>query len=221
MEMQRIAIHACEIAVRCLEGLRQDAFLITYKGIRNHRKLTLLLSFRGVFAQRQREPLGLFRPCRTLRNAEQARPRHQPCDAVQAGRLALVAPFFVHARCAHHAIARGLLLMVLLQQTCVVLRPGPGHARAPGMTAAGRHLQASAHQANRVLAAATLDRLVLQDHFLVKDAAASLEKSRSFFKRLSASTSWSRDTPAPGKGFLARDFNSRRHRQRRFEAHRF
>src|SRR5690606_3233537 len=92
---------------------------------------------------------------------------------------------------------------------------------APGMEAAGRHLQAAAHQSNRVLIAVTSDRLVPQDDSLAKNAAASRKKSRSFFtranSRLSASNSWSRDTPAPGKGFLVPDANSRRHRQSRFE----
>jgi hypothetical protein len=65
MEMQRIAIHACEIAVRCLEGLRQDASLISYKDIRKSPKIDVAIEFlRGGFAQRPRETLGLFRQCR-------------------------------------------------------------------------------------------------------------------------------------------------------------
>lgn len=53
MEMQRIAIHACEIAVRCLEGLREDAFLVTHKDIRASLKIDVAIEFlRGVFAQR-------------------------------------------------------------------------------------------------------------------------------------------------------------------------
>ena len=79
----------------------------------------------------------LVPPAPLLWHAEQSGSGHEPGDTVQAGRLALVAQFLVHAWCAHHAIAVGMLLMDLLQQACVVLRPGTGCARAPGMEATG------------------------------------------------------------------------------------
>lgn len=40
-----------------------------------------------------------------------------------------------------------------------------------------------AHQADRILIAATLDRLISQDDPLAKNVAASRKKSRSFFTR--------------------------------------
>lgn len=156
----------------------------------------------------------LASPATSLRQARQTIGRHQSCDAVEAGRFALVAQRFVHARCAHHAITGGVVHADLRQQSRVVLRPRAGIADTPVVEAARRHFQAPAHQPDRVLVAVASDRLLPQDDSLAKNAAASRKKSRSLVTfascRLSARSSWSRATPAPTNDFLPWTSNFRR-----------
>src|SRR5690606_700006 len=113
----------------------------------------------------------------------------------------VIAQFFVHPRHAHHAVAGLVIFANPHQQALVVGLAGAHRPLAPGMEPAGRHLQASTHQLNRIETATAPDRLILQLDSLAKNAAASRKKSLSFFtrasSRLSVAISWSRGTPEP------------------------
>jgi hypothetical protein len=100
-------------------------------------------------------------------------PGHQSRHPVAAGRLTGIAQFLVHPRHAHHAIAGLVAPANPHQQALVVGLAGTRRPLAPGMEAAGRHLQTSTHQ----LIATVLDRLIFQLDSLVKNAAASRKKS--------------------------------------------
>lgn len=65
-------------------------------------------------------------PAPLLRHALQVGTGHQPGGPVEAGRLALVAQHFVHARCAHYAVAGHMVLADLHKQPGVVLIAGTG-----------------------------------------------------------------------------------------------
>ena len=94
----------------------------------------------------------------------------------------------MHARCAHHAAAIGVMLVDPLQQACIVPRTLAWGPRDPVVEATGRDLQTTAHEPDRVLAAVTSDRLVPQDDALAKNVAASRKKSRSLVIRANSST---------------------------------
>src|SRR5690606_3531479 len=103
-------------------------------------------------------------------------------------------------------------------QTCAL----PIFTILPGVIAAGRNLQATAHQSYRVLVAAALDHRVPLDDSLAKYAAASLKKSRSLVtranSRLRRASSSSRGLPVPGKTFSVPGCASRTQRVSRLGA---
>ena len=82
---------------------------------------------------------GLVPPSPLLRHTGQTQTGmdHQPRHPVQAGRLAFVAQFLVHAWRTHHAIAGGMVPTDLLQQAGVVLGTLARRARRPLVKAAG------------------------------------------------------------------------------------
>jgi hypothetical protein len=87
----------------------------------------------------------------------------------------------VHPGHAHHAVTRAVVLPDALEQALVLPLSRARRALGPCIEAAGRDLQAAAHELNGIDAATALNRLVLHFDSLAKNAAASRKKSRSRF----------------------------------------
>ncbi|MNN50814.1 hypothetical protein D3C81_1654180 [compost metagenome] len=146
--------------------------------------------------------------------ALQAVGRHQARDPVQAGTFALLSQVFAHATSPQRTAAVFVQFAHPYHQALIVDLSGARRALAPRVVAAGRYLQAPAHQPDRKLIAATFDHLIPQDDPFAKNIAASRKKFRSFFTRASSrlrrANSSSRGVPVPPKaiapGFCASRF---------------
>lgn len=68
----------------------------------------------------------------------------------------------------------------MLKQTPIITCPMTQGAVSPVIVAAGRNMQATAHQANGKGIAAAFDHAISHFDAFAKNAAASLKKSRSF-----------------------------------------
>src|SRR5690606_2028017 len=99
--------------------------------------------------------------------------RHQASNSVQADDFALVEQILVHSWRSNHAPAVLVNLPNALHQARILLSSRTWFTILPGVIAAGRNLQATAHQSYRVLVAAALDHRVPLDDSLAKYAAAS------------------------------------------------
>ncbi len=128
-----------------------------------------------------------------LRDPIQTTGGHQTGNPIRTGGLARVTQFFVHPRHTGHAVAEGMTFTNAHQQTLVGRCASTGKTFVPRMESTARDLQAMTHQLNRTITTARLNRLILQDDSLPKNAAASRKKSRSClvlgYSRLSAASS--------------------------------
>src|SRR5690606_32490243 len=148
--------------------------------------------------------------------------RHQASNSVQADDFALVEQILVHSWRSNHAPAVLVNLPNALHQARILLSSRTWFTILPGVIAAGRNLQATAHQSYRVLVAAALAPRVPPVHSFAKFAGASLTQSRSLLppanSRLSRAGSSSRGLPVPGKTFAAPGCVSRTRRASRLGA---
>ena len=135
-------------------------------------------------------------PKAPLRTSSKPLQSHQSCHLMATDADTRSDQFRMHPGTAIDTVTLGMHASNLRHQLSVSLRPIALRPGPPSVITTPRHVQQSAHHANRITTAAAINTRILHLDRLAKYAAASLKKSRSFLtwpsSRLSVASSSSR-----------------------------